>query len=407
MNEYTQRVELLQELFHCGMNLPLWTYHRSGMLISPSPYFAESVSSLFAMEGSFEAALNSGLEQDYPLLLTNSLNLMWIAAFEKHSGQLEKIHVIGPAYVDTMPINQLEAVLPKMQLNANHRIEFMKKLQALPVIPISNFMQCGIMLHYCATGEKMGVHQFNYMTLSDRENSTGSLSEKEQIPVDRHGTYYLEATLTRMVEEGNLNYMDVLDPMILTGKVGQLSVGDPIRHMKNMLLSEVIIVSRAAIRGGLDPELSYSVSDEYIRRIESCHSLAELGNIPKLLLSDYIGRVHMLRSSQYGSAFVLDCVQYISAHIMEPMTIESIAKDFGYTPYYLSRKFKKEHGTDLRIYIRDARLEASKDLLRDKSLSVQEIGELLHFCSHSYFAKHFREKYSVTPSEYRTMMAGT
>ena len=38
--------------------------------------------------------LQAGAVQDYPLLITNSLNLMWIAAYEKEDGQLTYIHVI-------------------------------------------------------------------------------------------------------------------------------------------------------------------------------------------------------------------------------------------------------------------------------------------------------------------------
>ncbi len=399
MLDRSQQMELLRELFHCSMNLPLWSYHTDGTLLSPPLYVAENISDLFAMEGSFDAALKSGTEQDAPILITNSLNLMWIAAFEKSGDRLTRIHVIGPAVVDSMPIHQINLLLSQMQLSPHSRMEFFKLMQALPVIPISNFIQSGIMLHYCAAGEKIGVDAFNYLTVSNEKSAASS--EDGEIPPDHHGTYFLESTLARLVEEGNLNYRYVMNSVALTGKVGKLSIGDPMRQMKNTMISGVIIVSRAAIRGGLNAELAYSLSDKYIQDIESCPSMAELGNINDLMLGDYINRVHMIRAGEYPSAFVMDCVHYISAHVTEDLRIETIAENFGYTPYYLSRKFKVEYGTDLRIYIREVRLETAKELLMDGCLSVQEISDTLHFCSHSYFSKHFKEKYGVTPKKYR------
>lgn len=122
-----------------------------------------------------------------------------------------------------------------------------------------------------------------------------------------------------------------------------------LKAVKNLLLSSVIIVSRAAIRGGLNPELSYTLSDKYIQNIENCSSMSELGNINEIMLDDYIHRVHEVKVNEYPTSFVRDCISYVSVHLTEDLDLPAIAGHFGYSPYYLSRKFKEEYGSDLRI----------------------------------------------------------
>lgn len=86
MFESRQRLDLFQKLIHCSLGISQWTYNVKGELLSSSPDAAEENNCFFALENSYEDALQAGAVQDYPLLITNSLNLMWIAAYEKEDG---------------------------------------------------------------------------------------------------------------------------------------------------------------------------------------------------------------------------------------------------------------------------------------------------------------------------------
>lgn len=101
MFESRQRLDLFQKLIHCSLGISQWTYNVKGELLSSSPDAAEENNCFFALENSYEDALQAGAVQDYPLLITNSLNLMWIAAYEKEDGQLTYIHVIRARFADT------------------------------------------------------------------------------------------------------------------------------------------------------------------------------------------------------------------------------------------------------------------------------------------------------------------
>lgn len=95
------------------------------------------------------------------------------------------------------------------------------------------------------------------------------------------------------------------------------------------------------------------------------------------------------------------CCDYIELHAEDDLSMEALARQAGYSKYYLSRKFKEETGATVTEYIKAARMERAKLLLAATELSVQEISEKLHFCSRSYFSTVFLQTVGCTPTEYR------
>jgi AraC-like DNA-binding protein len=93
--------------------------------------------------------------------------------------------------------------------------------------------------------------------------------------------------------------------------------------------------------------------------------------------------------------------EYIDLHKEDEIRLKDIAREFGYTEYYLTKKFHNETGTTIKEYIRDVRLEYSKYLLKHEKEPVREISDRLRFTSQSYFTDCFRKKYGMTPNEYR------
>ena len=94
--------------------------------------------------------------------------------------------------------------------------------------------------------------------------------------------------------------------------------------------------------------------------------------------------------------------EYIKSSITGEMNNVSVAKKFGYHPYYLNSLFKKKNGTTLHEYITEKRLGYAKELLLSTDLSIAEIGERCGFSGASYFTECFSKRIGVTPSEYRS-----
>lgn len=85
----------------------------------------------------------------------------------------------------------------------------------------------------------------------------------------------------------------------------------------------------------------------------------------------------------------------------EVISLEQLAKKFGYSEYHFSRKFKEVSGMQFRDYLRYRRLAFALKQLRDTNDSVLDIALDYGFSSHEAFSRAFKEAYGLTPREYR------
>lgn len=93
--------------------------------------------------------------------------------------------------------------------------------------------------------------------------------------------------------------------------------------------------------------------------------------------------------------------RYIDSGIYEKLSAESAAKNAGFSVSQLGRIFKKEYGKTVYSYILDRKIGTAENLLRNTSLSVKEISQMLNFTDEHYFCNIFKKKRRMTPGEYR------
>ena len=258
-------------------------------------------------------------------------------------------------------------------------------------------MVYAIMLYYCITGERILVSDLHYQ---ESEAPAQRAERGKSRRTDVHGTYAMEQEMVRMVREGNLDYQKQISRLAVTGNIGKLS-DDTDRQMKNAVLVCIVLFSRAAIEGGVPPEIAMTLTDHYFQSVEACRGMQELQTIARTMQDDFVQRVHKARQSKLSRP-IQECCDYLDIHLEEELTLKEMAGRLGYSEYYLSHKFRQEMGISFRDHLTRRRLSRAPDLLRNTSLTVREISERLHFCSQSYFAEQFRAVYGVSPSEWRT-----
>jgi AraC-like DNA-binding protein len=94
-------------------------------------------------------------------------------------------------------------------------------------------------------------------------------------------------------------------------------------------------------------------------------------------------------------------LRYIEAHYMEDISLDTLAKSANITKAQCLQCFKLNLNTTPHCYLNEYRLLKSEQLLRDTSLSVNEIALQVGFCQAGYFGKLFREKKGCSPKKYR------
>ena len=397
MEHIEQRLNLFSEMLLCCHNLYLWQYDSGFYLIRSNCPQQATVSNLFGILRGGKLIEKELVSQETPLLLTNDIGLMWITQPQIEDGELVRLHVLGPLFLDDMSPKSIEVKLGHRGLTNALRRSALEFLQQLPIISLNRVFEYAIMLHYCVTGQTIRVSDLRY----DDQNSTNSpVIFDDQLSA--HGTYEAEQEMLRIVREGDIaNFHSHMDRLSITGRMGKLSDDDPLRQMKNAVITCLVLFSRAAMEGGLDPEVSYALSDRYFQNIEACDSVPALVDITLPMQEDYIRRVHNLRTNGLSRS-IQSCCDYINLHLEESLDLPTLARRAGYSEYYLSRKFKKETGIPPSEYIRRKRLERAAHLLRTTGEDIQKISTRLQFNSQSHFSERFRKQYGQTPTAYRS-----
>ena len=95
-----------------------------------------------------------------------------------------------------------------------------------------------------------------------------------------------------------------------------------------------------------------------------------------------------------------EAVKYIDSNFTELGTIDDIAKEIGINPMKLQQGFKVLFKQTVNEYVQNRRLEEAMTLLSRGVDSVSEIVYAIGFSSRSYFAKIFKDKYGISPSDF-------
>lgn len=81
--------------------------------------------------------------------------------------------------------------------------------------------------------------------------------------------------------------------------------------------------------------------------------------------------------------------------------LDQISKDTGLSQAKLQEGFKFLYARTVTEYVRHIRLEAARDLMNTSDLNISQIVYTIGFTSRSYFSKIFKEKYEMTPHEFK------
>jgi two-component system, response regulator YesN len=93
--------------------------------------------------------------------------------------------------------------------------------------------------------------------------------------------------------------------------------------------------------------------------------------------------------------------QFIQEHLSEDVSLHAIAEEVHMHPTHVSKLFKRETGETISDYLLRLRMEKAVRLLKDSRYKVYEIAARLGYKNPTYFIKVFKERYGVTPQDFR------
>lgn len=123
------------------------------------------------------------------------------------------------------------------------------------------------------------------------------------------------------------------------------------------------------------------------------------------LLRNYSTRKHSLSRHEDGlpKYKLKQALEYMNVHLNENMSLATIADELEISQYYFCRLFKQSTGMTPHAYLIQQRVERSKQLLKHRDLTINEIAIACGFANPSHFAKHFRNHTGISPKEFRML----
>lgn len=100
-----------------------------------------------------------------------------------------------------------------------------------------------------------------------------------------------------------------------------------------------------------------------------------------------------------------DAVDYMHAHLCEPLRSMELERRCGLTSQQLERRMKKLFHLSPARYLLKLRIDAAADMLARTGEPAGVIAQLAGFCDQSALSRHFRSFTGLTPLQYRKLVA--
>lgn len=171
---------------------------------------------------------------------------------------------------------------------------------------------------------------------------------------------------------------------------------------ENFLSAMRIIQTPEAYREQINLHFTRMLNEKKIADERSAPMLKALFQELLLLCSRECSLLHDLPANIHTTdRQIVQAAQFIRNHYMEHIGAEDIAAAAGYSPNYLSKKFRKSVGVGIHEYLVFIRLQCAALELVTTEDSVTEIAFRCGFSDSNYFKDAFKKKYGLTPREYR------
>lgn len=404
------RLLLYSGQLYSGHSLGAWCYSaEQEMFYSTNPNWKE-FQMFLQISGILDAITAEVCDAPEPAAYTDDLGLIWIAERVNLKDGGAYYVVCGPAYIKGRSRKDVMDRLSALNLSVSLRIKYSISLSQIPVLCGELIGSISRMLHFTIYDEfltstyiRFAEHDAQKKNIKDmhgeterlisgrRWNDFGRMEEMRTLLLDSVRNGILKGGL-----EGTPSY---------NGELQDFGFSDEIRTIKNNMIIFQSQCAEAAIEGGLTVKAAMERQNQAIIEIEECNSIAKLANTNWRAFLGFVDAVHESKCliNQGVSEMVRGTIDYIQNHYKKSITLSELAKEAGYSEYYLSRKFTKETGMKIQDFLKLTRINMAKVMLTSTQKSVFQIAEELQFKSRSHFDKTFTQLVGVSPVKYREL----
>ncbi|GIP40670.1 AraC family transcriptional regulator [Paenibacillus sp. J31TS4] len=393
-------------LLHDALELPVFVVHPGRKMESEyterslraNPYFASIRDQLAGYAYALYAA-------EQPVHFTRS-NLQYFFVNALDEDRLAGTLVVGPYLHEAPGDSQWNETLDT--LHAGNREQVLDLYERVPLLPPERARALSLMIHY-AIHRQLVDPSANLLAEGTSMLEPAVRKQEPDAELSRsrrsgmlHANLSHERVLLHYVRTGERERIRtfVLESIIGEDELGVLAKRSRLRSEKNLMITGIALICRAAIEGGMHEEDAFTLSDFYIQLLEEKDTLQAVAAVMTDALFDFVDRVAEVRRGHYSPA-VQDCLHEIANHLYGDITLDRLAERTNLSPNYLSSLFKKEVGMTISEYVQRERIEEARRLLTLTDYPITDIAAWLNFSDQSYFNKVFKKWKGMTPKAYR------
>jgi len=228
------------------------------------------------------------------------------------------------------------------------------------------------------------IHKLNRMTTDDEEILEYSFRKEKEL---QHAIALGDKKLSQKLLNEILGHI-------------YFASGNNFELIRARILELVVILSRAALEGGADIKQIFGLNFQYIKQINRFHNIEELTLWLSRIMERFTDHVFNLTNIKRKDV-IFKSIDYIRKNYMKKVTLDEVAACVYLSPSYFSKVFKQEMEMSFNTYLNYIRIEMSKKLLSDQSISIVDISNLVGFEDQSYFSKVFKKMTGFSPKKFR------
>ncbi|OBB98669.1 AraC family transcriptional regulator [Mycobacterium sp. 852002-40037_SCH5390672] len=141
-----------------------------------------------------------------------------------------------------------------------------------------------------------------------------------------------------------------------------------------------------------------SLTAESDRRVLAPLYLREM--VYRVLQREQSPRLLQIAAQQAAGNPVAAALNYIAAHLAEPLTVTTLAEQVNLSTSAFSQLFRQVTGRPPYQFVKEMRLDRARELLLEGRLGVVDVSRTVGYTSASHFIKEFRGRFGTTPRDY-------
>lgn len=173
--------------------------------------------------------------------------------------------------------------------------------------------------------------------------------------------------------------------------------------LKARALEIIFIIARAAVEAGANLEEILGYKYQYIQKLSRDDSQETLYYFLRKAFDQLFECIYQNRNIRHTKVFI-KAKEYIWGNYNQDISLKKMAAAVGINPYYLSHLFRKEMGISFLEYLTSVRISIAKKLLEQTTMSILQICLEVGYQDPSHFAKIFKSREGIQPTQYRKKM---